>query len=817
MKDKFSKRIQSIIKKSKEEAIRMGHSYVGSEHLLLGLISEKKGISSKIFDTYNIDINQIINMIEDMIKTSTGTMTLGHLPLTRRAERIIKNAYHEASSKGIDVADDEHLLLAFLRETDGVTHKILDSFSLSYEIVIELINSDKINFKEKVFPKILGKKSKTPSLDHFSRNITQLAIENKIDPVIGRENEIERVLQILSRRKKNNPILIGEPGVGKTAIVEGLAQRIVKKNVPRNLLNKRLLCLDLALIVSGTKYRGQFEERMKNIMDEIDGNKNVIIFIDEIHTIVGTGSTSGSLDASNIIKPSLARGEIHCIGATTLDEYRNYIENDGALERRFQKILIKEPSKNESLKILNGLKFRYEEYHRVKYSADAIEACVYLSDRYIPDRYLPDKAIDIMDEAGARAHLINYKIPKMIIKIEKNILALKKQKEEKVFKQLFEDAAILRDKEKKMILKLEVENKKWEEKEREKIKKINIDNIAEVVSSVTGIPLQKIEKNERSQLLNLGKKLKKHIIGQDNAINILVKATHRSRTGINNPNKPIGVFLFLGPTGVGKTELAKVFAKYLYSSDNIIKVDMSEFSEQFSITRLIGSPPGYIGYDKGGQLTEKVRKRPYSVILFDEIEKAHYSLFNIFLQIFDEGIITDSSGRKINFKNSIIIMTSNIGTSEFINKDFGFGFTKDSKYILKMKKSIMRHVERVFSPELINRIDESITFNFLTKSDVYKIIDIQMSYLVNKLKKKKIEIKLEKSLKNLLVDKGYNIKYGARHLRRKIQDIIENPISELILKKKLIPNSAIKFSVKNGDIVYKIDEFKVEKKFESKI
>ena len=432
MKDKFSKRIQSIIKKSKEEAIRMGHSYVGSEHLLLGLINEKTGISSKIFDTYNIDINQIINMIEDMINTSTGSMTLGHLPLTRRAERIIKNAYHEASSKGIDVADDEHLLLAFLRETDGVAYKILDSFSLSYEIVIELINSDKINFKEKVFPKILGKKSKTPSLDHFSRDITQLAIENKIDPVVGRENEIERVLQILSRRKKNNPILIGEPGVGKTAIVEGLAQRIVKKNVPRNLLHKRLLCLDLALIVSGTKYRGQFEERMKNIMDEIVGNKNVIIFIDEIHTIVGTGSTSGSLDASNIIKPSLARGEIHCIGATTLDEYRNYIENDGALERRFQKILIKEPSKNESLKILNGLKFRYEEYHRVKYSADAIEACVYLSDRYISDRYLPDKAIDIMDEAGARAHLINYKTPKMIIKIEKSILAVKKQKEERV-------------------------------------------------------------------------------------------------------------------------------------------------------------------------------------------------------------------------------------------------------------------------------------------------------------------------------------------------------------------------------------------------
>tara|TARA_B100001250_G_scaffold396475_1_gene402500 strand:- start:467 stop:2935 length:2469 start_codon:yes stop_codon:yes gene_type:complete len=814
MKEKFSKRIQNIIKKAKEEAIRMGHSYVGSEHLLLGLFSQKSGMSKKIFDIYDLDLNQIIKMTEDMINTSSGTMTLGHLPLTRRAERIIRNAYREASKNGVDIADDHHLLLAFLKESDGLVYEILDSISLVFEDVNELINSDKTDLKEKLFSRKVSNdtEKETPTVDHFSRDITQLSKDDKLDPVIGRENEINRVIQILSRRKKNNPILIGEPGVGKTAIIEGLAQRISNKTVPRSLYKKRILSLDLALIISGTKYRGQFEERLKNILDEIKNNGNIIIFIDEIHTIVGAGSSSGSLDASNMIKPSLARAEIHCIGATTLDEYRNYIENDGALERRFQKVLVNEPSKNETFKILNGLKRKYENYHRVKYTPEALKACVSLSERYLSDRYLPDKAIDIMDEAGARAHLINFKIPRLITKIEKEISELKKEKETKVLKQLFEEAAIIRDKEKKVNIKLDNENKKWESKELKNIVEINFENIADIVSLMTEIPLTKIKKTESNQLLNLDRKLKKYIIGQGKAIDILVKAVKRSRTGINNPERPVGVFLFLGPTGVGKTELAKVFARNVYlKKDSIIKIDMSEFKQEFTSSRLLGSPPGYIGYEKGGDLTEKVRRNPYSVILFDEIEKAHPNIFNIFLQIFDEGILTDSLGRKINFRNSIIIMTSNMGTKKFISKGYGFGGNKGSKSFLEMKKQIMKEVEKIFSPELINRIDESVIFNSLTKPNVYKIIDLQMIKTIEILKKKKITIKLDRSAKNLLANEGYNPKYGVRHLRRKFQTLIENPISDMLLRDELSSNSLIIFSSKENKISYKIINSKIVK------
>ncbi len=815
MKEKFSKRIQYIIKKAKEEAIRMGHSYVGSEHLLLGLLNQRSGIAKKIFDIYDLDLNQIIKMTEDMINTSTGTMTLGHLPLTRRAERIIRNAYHEASKNGIDVADDQHLLLAFLKESDGLAYEILDSFSLVFEDVNELINSDKIILNDKDITRKLNNnpKSETPTLDHFSKDITQLSKNNNLDPLIGRENEIERVIQILSRRKKNNPILIGEPGVGKTAIIEGLAQRVIKKTVPRNLYYKRIVSLDMGLIVSGTKYRGQFEERLKNILNEIKENGNIIIFIDEIHTIVGAGSSSGSLDASNMIKPSLARAEIHCIGATTLDEYRSNIESDGALERRFQKIQVSEPSKNESLKILNGLKKKYEEYHRVEYTPEALKACVYLSERYISERYLPDKAIDIMDEAGARAHLTNFKIPSIITRIEKQISSLKKDKEKKVLKQLFEEAAIIRDKEKKVNIRLEKENKRWELKELKNIVKIDFDNIADIVSLMTGIPVSKINKTESIQLLNLSKNLRKYIVGQERAIETLVKAVKRSRTGIGNPEKPVGVFLFLGPTGVGKTELAKVFAKrFYYRKDSIIKIDMSEFKQEFTASKLIGSPPGYVGYEKGGNLTEKVRRNPYSIILFDEIEKAHQSIFNIFLQIFDEGVLTDSSGRKINFKNSIIIMTSNMGTKEFIRKGYGFNRQKESKSFIEMKNGIMKEVEQVFSPELINRIDECVIFNSLTKSDVYKIIELQMINIVNILKKDNVQIKLERNVKNLLASEGYNPKYGVRNLRRKIQDLIENPLSDMLLKNELNEGSIITFSLKEKEIICKItDTIKPEK------
>ena len=807
MKEKFSKRIQNIIKKAKQEAIRMGHSYVGSEHLLLGLFSQTSGVSKNIFDIYDLNLNELIKMTEDMIKTSSGTMTLGHLPLTRRAERIIRNAYREASKNGFEIADDQHLLLAFLKESDGLAYEILDSISLVFEDVNELINSDKVDLKQKLTSRNVNNETKkeTPTLDHFSRDLTQLSKDGRLDPVIGRENEVNRVVQILSRRKKNNPILIGEPGVGKTAIIEGLAQRIVNKTVPKSLYTKRIVSLDLALIISGTKYRGQFEERLKNILDEIKNNGNIIIFIDEIHTIVGAGSSSGSLDASNMIKPSLARAEIHCIGATTLNEFRNYIESDGALERRFQKVLVIEPSKSESLKILNGLKSKYENYHRVKYTSEALKACITLSERYISERFLPDKAIDIMDEAGARAHLTDFKIPKLITKIEKEICELKIEKETKVQKQLFEEAAVIRDKEKKVNIKLDNENRKWELKELKNIVEINFENIADIVSSMTEIPLSKIKKTESNQLLNLDKKLKKYIIGQEKAIDVLVKAVKRSRTGISNPERPGGVFLFLGPTGVGKTELAKVFARNVYlKKDSIIKIDMSEFKQEFTSSRLLGSPPGYIGYEKGGDLTEKVRRNPYSVILFDEIEKAHPSIFNIFLQIFDEGILTDSLGRKINFRNSIIIMTSNMGTKKFTTKGYGFDGNQSSKSFLKMEKQILKEVEKIFSTELINRIDESVIFNSLTKSNVYKIIDLQMVNILKILEERGYTIKIDRSAKNLLANEGYNPKYGVRQLRRKIQTLIENPISDMLLKGEASLNSQIILSSKDKKLLYKV-------------
>ncbi len=805
MREKFSKRIQTIIKKSREEAVRMGHSYVGSEHLLLGLLSEKSGFSNKIFDFYNINLDHTIKMIEDLINTSKSTVTLGHLPLTRRAERIIKNAYHEASSKGFSTADDEHLLLAFLREPDGIAHDILDSFSFSYESINEMITSDSFNFKEKSFSKNKESKSKTPTLDHFSRDLTYLSLRGDLDPVIGRESEIERVIQILSRRKKSNPILIGEPGVGKTAIVEGLATKIIKKSVPRNLYNKRILSLDLALIVSGTKYRGQFEERIKSILEEVRKNKNVITFIDEIHTIIGAGSSSGSMDASNMIKPALARGEIFCIGATTIDEYKNSIEYDGALERRFQKLLVDEPTLDQSVSILHGLKSKYEKFHRVKYSDDAIKACVELSERYISDRNLPDKAIDILDEVGARVQLSNQKVPKIISEIEKSIFRLKKEKEQRVREQLFEQAAIIRDKEKKMTAKLDMQNKKWEEKEQKKVKNIGADDIAHTISIITEIPISKLKKSQKNKLTKLNNRLKKEIVGQDDAINALVKSVQLEKLGFNNPNQPVGIFLFLGPTGVGKTELAKVFAKHVYiKKDSIIKVDMSEFSEQFTISRLIGSPPGYIGYDRGGELTEKIRRNPHSLILLDEIEKAHPSLFNIFLQVFDEGILTDSSGKKVNFKNSIIIMTSNLGTDKFSNKNYGFINSDNNKVYSNLKQNIREKVEKVFPIEFINRIDDKIIFNSLSKKDVYKIIDIRIQKLNNTLKKHNLLVILNRGAKNLIANKGYSSKYGVRHLTRTIKDQIENKITNLFMSGHLEQNSTIKVCLKDSNLDFKI-------------
>tara|TARA_B110000967_G_scaffold206680_1_gene253981 strand:+ start:934 stop:3402 length:2469 start_codon:yes stop_codon:yes gene_type:complete len=819
MKENFSKRVKVIIKISKEEAIRLGHSYVGSEHLLLGLIKEETGLSKKIFDIYDINLNEIISTLEGLIKTSGGTMTLGHLPLTRRAERILRNSFKESSNRGSSIADDEHLLLSLLSESEGIAVDILKSFSLDYSTVSDLIQSgDDKNNKGLEDNSESKNNSVTPTLDHFSRDITYLAKKGKLDPVIGRDIEIERLAQILTRRKKNNPVLIGEAGVGKTAIVEGLAQRIIRKTVPRVLHNQRVLSLDIAAIVAGTKYRGQFEERLKSIMVELEFNENIIIFIDELHTIVGAGGASGSLDASNMFKPSLARGDIHCIGATTLDEYRKFIEKDGALDRRFQKIAINPPSAKESVAILNGLKEKYEEHHGVKYTAKAIEMCVYLSDRYIADKFLPDKAIDILDEAGARSHLHNMQVPNNILRIEKKLQKIRDEKELKVKKQLFEEAAILRDNERKLLKKISVSQKRWKEKERLNVNEINSDSIADVVSIMTGIPLNKVAESENQKLLKLDNILKKYIIGQNEAINSLTKAIRRSRTGLKNPSRPIGVFLFLGPTGVGKTELAKSLATNLFPhNEALIKVDMSEYRERFSLSRLIGAPPGYVGYEEGGELTEKVRRNPYSVILLDEIEKGHSDIFNVLLQVFDEGILTDGLGRKVDFKNSIIIMTSNIGTKNSQNIGYGFGSVDKNKNHAKMETEIMDSVKRIFSPELINRIDESIIFKSLNEVDVYKIIDLQILDLIENLRNLGLKIKINISAKKFLAIKGYDAKYGVRALRRKIQKYLEDPISEILLKKTLDKGTIISVKALKEKIEFDLQKPKNKKKQDLKL
>ena len=818
MKENFSKRVQHIIKYAKEEAIRLGHSYVGSEHLLLGLLRENSGLSTKIFDIYDCDIKDVQSMIEDLIKTLGNTMTLGHLPLTRRAERILRNAFNEAAALGTGIADDEHLLLAILKESEGIAREVLNSHNLDYESVLDLINNepdnDRIDSQESKISK--STKSKTPALDHFSRDITELARQKELDPVIGREEEIQRVAQILSRRKKNNPVLIGEPGVGKTAIIEGLGQKIIDKNVPRTLHNKRILSLDLAGLVAGTKYRGQFEERMKTIMLELEKTENLILFIDELHTIVGAGGASGSLDASNMFKPALARGDIHCIGATTLDEFRKHVEKDGALERRFQKINISPPTPIESIEILKGLQSNYEKHHNVSYSEEAIKACVYFSDRYITDKFLPDKAIDVMDEAGSRAHILNIKVPQNIIDLEIEIDKIRNKKNSVVMEQKFEDAANLRDKEQKLLKKLNNIQKKWKSSEELNPTIISEDNIADVVSTMTRIPVRRVAETEGQKLLKMSEELAQKIIGQNHAIKSLTKAIQRSRAGLKSEGRPIGVYLFLGPTGVGKTETVKVLANYLFSrSDSLIKLDMSEYGERFAMSRLIGAPPGYVGYEEGGELTEKVRRNPYSVVLFDEIEKAHPDVFNLLLQLFDEGVITDSYGRKIDFQNTIIILTSNIGTKEIQNpSSFGFDDLSENIDNSKIKNKILEKVKDTFNPEFINRLDETILFNTLNKEDVVKIIDLQLTDLHNNLTKIGLSVSIPKKAKLFLAKEGFSSEYGARHLRRTIQTAIEDPLSELLLSKTFDKCSRIKIDVKSGKFEFLPIPQKKQKKSE---
>ena len=745
-------------------------------------------------------------------------MTLGHLPLTRRAERILRNAFNEAAALGTGIADDEHLLLAILKESEGIAREVLNSHNLDYESVLDLINNepdnDQIDSQESKISK--STKSKTPALDHFSRDITELARQKELDPVIGREEEIQRVAQILSRRKKNNPVLIGEPGVGKTAIIEGLGQKIIDKNVPRTLHNKRILSLDLAGLVAGTKYRGQFEERMKTIMLELEKTENLILFIDELHTIVGAGGASGSLDASNMFKPALARGDIHCIGATTLDEFRKHVEKDGALERRFQKINISPPTPIESIEILKGLQSNYEKHHNVSYSEEAIKACVYFSDRYITDKFLPDKAIDVMDEAGSRAHILNIKVPQNIIDLEIEIDKIRNKKNSVVMEQKFEDAANLRDKEQKLLKKLNNIQKKWKSSEELNPTIISEDNIADVVSTMTRIPVRRVAETEGQKLLKMSEELAQKIIGQNHAIKSLTKAIQRSRAGLKSEGRPIGVYLFLGPTGVGKTETVKVLANYLFSrSDSLIKLDMSEYGERFAMSRLIGAPPGYVGYEEGGELTEKVRRNPYSVVLFDEIEKAHPDVFNLLLQLFDEGVITDSYGRKIDFQNTIIILTSNIGTKEIQNpSSFGFDDLSENIDNSKIKNKILEKVKDTFNPEFINRLDETILFNTLNKEDVVKIIDLQLTDLHNNLTKIGLSVSIPKKAKLFLAKEGFSSEYGARHLRRTIQTAIEDPLSELLLSKTFDKCSRIKIDVKSGKFEFLPIPQKKQKKSE---
>ena len=799
MDGNFSDRLQDVIRLSREEALRLGHDYIGTEHLLLGIIREGQGVAVRILRNLDCDLMKLKKAIEDTVRTSGGTLTIGNIPLTKQAEKVLKITQIESKIYKADVIGTEHLLLSLLRDEDNIATQILHQFNVTYDSARAELNSMLSSKNPKdpsgAVPPIDKKveRTKTPVLDNFGRDLTKLAIEDKLDPVVGREREIERVAQVLSRRKKNNPVLIGEPGVGKTAIAEGLALRIVQKKVPRILQEKRVVTLDLAGLVAGTKYRGQFEERMKALMNELEKAKEVILFIDELHTIVGAGGASGSLDASNMFKPALARGDIQCIGATTLDEYRKYIETDGALDRRFQKVMVEPPSYEETLQILNNIKFKYEEHHHVRYTSDAIDSAVRLSNRYITDRHLPDKAIDVIDEAGSRVHMGNFEVPQEVLDLEESIDKVRLEKAAVVKRQDYEEAARLRDKERNLQSDLEIARREWEAKTKDIVHDVSEEDIATVVAMMTGIPVNRVAQTESEKLLNMEDALRKQIVGQDEAVSKLTKAIRRTRAGLKNPNRPIGSFIFLGPTGVGKTELCKALARYLFDSENaLIRIDMSEYMEKFSLSRLVGAPPGYVGYEEGGQLTEKVRRRPYSVVLFDEIEKAHPDIFSILLQVLDDGMLTDSLGRKVDFKNTIIIMTSNIGARDIKDiSSFGFGGEKAEDKYKSLKNTVEEAMKKLFNPEFINRVDETIVFRNLEREDILEIIDIEMKELLKNIHDNKMELTLDPTAKNFLVDKGFDPKFGARPLRRAIQKYVEDPIAEEILKGKFKEGSRI--------------------------
>ena len=814
---RFSPEVKKSIARSRNEAIRLNHDYIGTEHLLLGVVQERNSLAVKVLSSMVPDLGELRKSVENSINRSPSsgeTLKMGELPLNRLAERVLKLTFLEAQSSGSEEINLEHLLLSLLKLEDNPARRILHRYDVdydSYKKEVEYAGQEAEGFADTFTAAASesdeydeddagssgsgrsgyqrgkgGGKSKTPVLDNFGRDVTKLAEEGKLDPIIGRETEIERVSQILSRRKKNNPILIGEPGVGKTAIVEGLSLRITQKKVSRTLFNKRVVMLDLAALVAGTKYRGQFEERMKAIMNELEKTRDVILFIDEIHTIVGAGGATGSLDASNIFKPALARGELQCIGASTLDEYRQHIEKDGALDRRFQKVVVDPPSAEEAVHILQNIRPKYEEFHNVEYDEESVKACVKLSDRYISDRFLPDKAIDVLDEVGARVHLKNIHVPKHIEELEHKIEDVKERKNTAVKEQQYEQAADLRDDESKLVRQLEFAKVEWEEEVKTKRYPVTEDDIAEVVAMMTGIPVQRVAQSESNKLVGMGDDLKGAVIGQDEAIAKITKAIQRNRVGLKDPTKPIGSFIFLGPTGVGKTELAKSLARYIFDSDDaLIRIDMSEYMEKFTVSRLIGAPPGYVGYEEGGQLTEKVRRKPYSVVLLDEIEKAHPDVFNILLQVLDDGQLTDGLGRKVDFKNTLIIMTSNIGVRQL--KDFGQGVgfaTKARKEAANdnSRSVISSALKRTFSPEFLNRIDDVVIFNSLDKEEIFKIIDIALKDLYKRLDGMGYTLTLTEEAKEFVAGKGYDPQYGARPLHRAIQKYIEDPLAEHILQ-----------------------------------
>ena len=819
MNAKFSQRIKDVLSYSKEEAIRLGNSAIGTEHIFLGILRDGEGRAIDILISLGVDLFEIRKRIENKVQKGSPLKNVDYnsIPLLKPAERVLKLISLEARLFKTDTADTSHLVLAILKDENCYVAKCLSEYEIDYELFkteLELLSptaradmhdeDDDQGFEN-------GSKggsgsgregqhsskstSDTPVLDNFGIDLTKACEEGRMDPIVGREKEIERLSQILSRRKKNNPILIGEPGVGKSAIAEGLAMRIIKRQVSRTLFDKRIVNLDLASIVAGTKYRGQFEERMKSILNELSKTTNVILFIDEIHTIVGAGGAAGSLDAANMLKPALARGEIQCVGSTTLDEYRQYIEKDGALERRFQKVMIEPTTPEETVEILKNIKDRYEDHHNVNYTNDAVKACVHLTQRYISDRYLPDKAIDALDESGSRVHISNIHVPENILKLEKDLEVTRASKVKAVKSQNFEQAASFRDKEKVLLEEIEMAKQRWEKELVKHREDVDEDNVAEVVAMMTGIPVQRIAQAEGARLLKMGEELKERVVGQDEAIGKIVKAIQRNRAGLKDPNKPIGTFIFLGPTGVGKTQLAKILAEHLFDTqDALIRIDMSEYMEKFSVSRLVGAPPGYVGYEEGGQLTEKVRRKPYAVVLIDEIEKAHPDVFHILLQVMDEGRLTDSLGRRVDFRNTIVIMTSNIGTRQLSEYGKGIGFETSATQASKSAnaRSIIENaLKKAFAPEFLNRLDDVVMFNSLSRDDIHKIIDIELIGLYERVEKLEYKMVITPEAKDFICDIGYDEKYGARPLKRAIQKHLEDPMAEVIIKASMAEGSFI--------------------------